>query len=176
MSCSLRLLDHGLERLEVSLDLVLLLRGDRAARARLGLADLAAEEDRHLDLVVPVVLHLVDLGTHSVTFNGKAKDTRKIFLAWELTAEADSKGNNFVVGEGYTWSLNQKATLRSIVEESLLEVMYDIPERSDIRKCIITEETIREGRAPLILTKSEIEKGVDETNYQAWLAQQGETA
>ena len=38
--------------------------------------------------------------------------------------------------------------LRSIVEESLLEVMYDIPERTDIRKCIITEETIRDGRAP----------------------------
>ena len=39
--------------------------------------------------------------------------------------------------------------LRSIVEESLLEVMYDIPERTDIRKCIITEETIRDGRLPL---------------------------
>ena len=38
--------------------------------------------------------------------------------------------------------------LRSIVEESLLEVMYDIPERTDIRKCIITEETIRDGRRP----------------------------
>ena len=33
--------------------------------------------------------------------------------------------------------------LRSIVEEALLEVMYDIPERTDVRKCIITEETIR---------------------------------
>ena len=38
--------------------------------------------------------------------------------------------------------------LRSIVEESLLEVMYDIPDRTDIRKCIITEETIRSGRLP----------------------------
>ena len=38
--------------------------------------------------------------------------------------------------------------LRSIVEESLLEVMYDIPERTDIRKCIITEETIRVRPAP----------------------------
>ena len=43
--------------------------------------------------------------------------------------------------------------------------MYDIPERTDIRKCIITEETIREGRTPLLLTKSEIDSGVDETNY-----------
>ena len=56
--------------------------------------------------------------------------------------------------------------LRSIVEESLLDVMYDIPERSDVRKCIITEEVIREGRAPLLLTKAHLEQGVDETNYE----------
>jgi ATP-dependent Clp protease ATP-binding subunit ClpX len=65
-------------------------------------------------------------------------------------------------------ALNRKTgarALRSIVEESLLEVMFDIPERTDVRKCIITEETIRNGRAPLLLTKAEIERGVDETNY-----------
>ena len=57
--------------------------------------------------------------------------------------------------------------LRSIVEESLLDVMYDIPERSDVRKCIITEETIRDGRTPLLLTKAHLDQGVDETNYDA---------
>jgi ATP-dependent Clp protease ATP-binding subunit ClpX len=66
--------------------------------------------------------------------------------------------------------------LRSIVEEALLEVMYDIPERAEVRKCIITEETIRSGRLPLLLTKTELEKGVDETNYEEWLAEQGATA
>jgi ATP-dependent Clp protease ATP-binding subunit ClpX len=66
--------------------------------------------------------------------------------------------------------------LRSIVEEALLEVMYDIPERTEIRKCIITEETIRDGRPPLLLTKTEVERGVDETNYLEWLAAQGESA
>jgi ATP-dependent Clp protease ATP-binding subunit ClpX len=55
--------------------------------------------------------------------------------------------------------------LRSIVEESLLDVMYDIPDRTDVRKCIITEEVIRDGRTPLLLTKAHIDKGVDETNY-----------
>ena len=54
--------------------------------------------------------------------------------------------------------------------------MYDIPERTDIRKCIITEETIREGRPPLLLTKREVDEGVDETNYEEWLAERGETA
>ena len=32
------------------------------------------------------------------------------------------------------------------------------------------------GRVPLLLTKSDVDKGVDETNYQDWLAEQGETA
>jgi ATP-dependent Clp protease ATP-binding subunit ClpX len=65
-------------------------------------------------------------------------------------------------------ALNRKTgarALRSIIEEALLEVMYDIPERTDVRRCIITEETIRSGRAPLLLTKAEIDRGVDETNY-----------
>ena len=66
--------------------------------------------------------------------------------------------------------------LRSIVEEALVEVMYDIPERADVRKCIITEETIRSGRLPLLLTKTEVEEGVDETNYEEWLAERGESA
>src|SRR5688572_30351310 len=66
--------------------------------------------------------------------------------------------------------------LRSIVEEALLEVMYDIPERTEIRKCIITEETIRERRVPLLLTKTDVDKGVDETNYAEWLAERGESA
>jgi ATP-dependent Clp protease ATP-binding subunit ClpX len=66
--------------------------------------------------------------------------------------------------------------LRSIVEEALLEVMFDIPERTDVRKCIITEETIRERRAPLLLTKSDVDKGVDETNYEELFAARGESA
>ncbi|HET7028219.1 MAG TPA: ATP-dependent Clp protease ATP-binding subunit ClpX [Candidatus Limnocylindrales bacterium] len=66
--------------------------------------------------------------------------------------------------------------LRSIVEEALLEVMYDIPERTEIRKCIITEETIRDSRAPLLLTKTEVERGVDENNYAEWLAERAESA
>jgi ATP-dependent Clp protease ATP-binding subunit ClpX len=66
--------------------------------------------------------------------------------------------------------------LRTIVEEALLEVMYDIPERTEVRKCIITEETIRDGRPPLLLTEAEVEKGVDETNFEETLAARGETA
>jgi ATP-dependent Clp protease ATP-binding subunit ClpX len=59
--------------------------------------------------------------------------------------------------------------LRTIVEESLLDVMFNIPERTDVRKCIITEETIRHGQAPLLLTKAQVDRGLDENNYSELL-------
>jgi hypothetical protein len=54
--------------------------------------------------------------------------------------------------------------------------MYGTPERADVRKCIITEETIRSGRVPLLLTKTDLDKGVDETNYEDWIASQAASA
>jgi len=45
--------------------------------------------------------------------------------------------------------------LRTIIEELLLDVMYEIPSRNDIRKCIISAETIRTGKPPQLLARSE---------------------
>jgi ATP-dependent Clp protease ATP-binding subunit ClpX len=45
--------------------------------------------------------------------------------------------------------------LRTIIEGILLDVMYEIPSRHEIRKCVITPETIRQKTRPLLLTQSE---------------------
>ncbi len=45
--------------------------------------------------------------------------------------------------------------LRTIIEEALLEVMYDIPERTDVRKVVITGETIEHGQPPMLVTETE---------------------
>jgi ATP-dependent Clp protease ATP-binding subunit ClpX len=45
--------------------------------------------------------------------------------------------------------------LRTILEEILLEVMYEIPSRSDVVKCVVNGETIRRRTRPLLLTQSE---------------------
>ena len=45
--------------------------------------------------------------------------------------------------------------LRTIIEEVLLDVMYEIPSRSDIRKCVISAETIKTGKPPQLLARSE---------------------
>jgi ATP-dependent Clp protease ATP-binding subunit ClpX len=44
--------------------------------------------------------------------------------------------------------------LRTVLEDTLMEVMYDIPSRTDIKKCIVSGETIRSRKRPLLLTRS----------------------
>jgi ATP-dependent Clp protease ATP-binding subunit ClpX len=40
--------------------------------------------------------------------------------------------------------------LRSIVEETLLDIMYEIPSRSDIRSCTITDRVIMKQESPIL--------------------------
>ena len=48
--------------------------------------------------------------------------------------------------------------LRSIFEKAMMDIMYEIPSRDDIEKCIITRETIAEHKAPNLVLKSESSK------------------
>jgi ATP-dependent Clp protease ATP-binding subunit ClpX len=41
--------------------------------------------------------------------------------------------------------------LRSIIETMMLDVMFDLPSRDDIKKCIITKETILEDASPQLV-------------------------
>jgi ATP-dependent Clp protease ATP-binding subunit ClpX len=47
--------------------------------------------------------------------------------------------------------------LRSIIESCLLDVMYEIPSRPDVRKVIVDEEVIREARRPRLLNEHGVE-------------------
>ena len=46
--------------------------------------------------------------------------------------------------------------LRTIIEEVMLNIMYEIPSAKDIKKCIIEEETVRQRIEPTIVTESEL--------------------
>lgn len=43
--------------------------------------------------------------------------------------------------------------LRSIIEHTMLDMMYELPSRDDIAKCIITKETITEQAQPKLILK-----------------------
>lgn len=49
--------------------------------------------------------------------------------------------------------------LRSIVEKSMLEIMYELPSRDDVRKCVITKDVVLNGERPkLVLGDIETEE------------------
>jgi ATP-dependent Clp protease ATP-binding subunit ClpX len=42
--------------------------------------------------------------------------------------------------------------LRSIIELALLDVMFELPSRTDVTKCVLTKETISRGQKPTLVT------------------------
>ena len=49
--------------------------------------------------------------------------------------------------------------LRSIIEGALLDVMFELPSRRDVTKCVITKETISQGIRPTLVTSAEQRAG-----------------
>ncbi len=43
--------------------------------------------------------------------------------------------------------------LRSILENMMMDIMYDIPSRGDVEKCVITRKTVEGGKPDLVLKK-----------------------
>src|SRR6202011_2270504 len=44
--------------------------------------------------------------------------------------------------------------LRSIIEEVLLEVQFELPSRRDVKKCVVTRETVEKGLTPTLVTEA----------------------
>jgi len=54
--------------------------------------------------------------------------------------------------------------LRSIIEDALLDVQFELPSRRDVKKCVVTRETIEKGLPPTLVTEAvpEDEAGDDQ--------------
>jgi len=67
-----------------------------------------------------------------------------------------------VFTEDALWEISDRALeretgargLRSIIEGALLDVMFELPSRQDVSKCVITKETISKGIRPTLVTQS----------------------
>jgi ATP-dependent Clp protease ATP-binding subunit ClpX len=44
--------------------------------------------------------------------------------------------------------------LRSIIEETLMDVQFELPSRRDVSKCVVTRETIEKGLTPTLVTQA----------------------
>lgn len=57
--------------------------------------------------------------------------------------------------------------LRSIIEEKMVDIMYEIPDREDIVKCIITKETIENDQAPTLVFSEKKTKNNKKSNKES---------
>jgi ATP-dependent Clp protease ATP-binding subunit ClpX len=51
--------------------------------------------------------------------------------------------------------------LRSIIEEILLDVQFELPSRRDVKKCVVTKETVEKGLPPTLVTATPDESADD---------------
>ncbi len=72
--------------------------------------------------------------------------------------------------EDALWEIADKALdretgargLRSIIEHALLDVMFELPSRKDVNKCVITKETIERNLRPTLVAEGGRSLGVEE--------------
>lgn len=82
--------------------------------------------------------------------NAIIKQFKKLFLMEGVELEFEKEALKLIVTKALERKTGARA-LRSIVEGMLLNVMYDLPSKENIEKCLITKETVEKGYDPLYI-------------------------
>jgi ATP-dependent Clp protease ATP-binding subunit ClpX len=82
--------------------------------------------------------------------NALVKQFKKLFKIEGVELEFEEAAMRMIVQKA-----NQRGTgaraLRSIVEETMLDIMYDLPSQSGVKKCIINKDTILKKKEPMYI-------------------------
>jgi ATP-dependent Clp protease ATP-binding subunit ClpX len=82
--------------------------------------------------------------------NAILKQYKKLFVMEGIELEFEPGALDEIVKIAMERKTGARA-LRSIVENALLDIMYEIPNLDDIDKCLITSDTIKKGAPPLYI-------------------------
>ncbi len=85
--------------------------------------------------------------------NAIVKQHQKMLASDQVELEFEPGALDAIADEAMKRSTGARA-LRTIIEELMLNVMFEIPSLKYVKKCIITEATVRERQDPLLLTAS----------------------
>ncbi|MGB9679848.1 MAG: ATP-dependent Clp protease ATP-binding subunit ClpX [Thermoanaerobacteraceae bacterium] len=111
---------------------------------------------------VPIVVTLDSLDKEALIRiltepkNALIKQYEKLFELDGAKLEFDKKALNLIAEKAIARKTGARG-LRSILEEIMLDVMYEVPSNENIEKCIVTEETILNNAQPTIVY-SEVQK------------------
>lgn len=84
--------------------------------------------------------------------NALVKQYKKLFKLEDVELDFEDEALKSIVRKAVERGTGARG-LRSIIEEKMLDIMYNLPSRSDVAKCVITEDVITSGSEPLFLTK-----------------------
>jgi ATP-dependent Clp protease ATP-binding subunit ClpX len=82
--------------------------------------------------------------------NALVKQYQKLFEMDDVILEFEADALETVAEKAITRNTGARG-LRAILEEIMLEVMYDIPSSTNIEKCIINKQTVAENAAPALM-------------------------
>ncbi|MBC7691323.1 MAG: ATP-dependent Clp protease ATP-binding subunit ClpX [Methylotenera sp.] len=81
--------------------------------------------------------------------NALTKQYKKLFEYDGVELDFDEDALEAVAKEAIKRQTGARG-LRAILESAMLEVMYDLPANSEVKKCLITKDTITKGQRPVL--------------------------
>ncbi|MDR1961601.1 MAG: ATP-dependent Clp protease ATP-binding subunit ClpX [Gracilibacteraceae bacterium] len=115
---------------------------------------------------LPIIVSLEELDEDSLIEiltqprNALIKQYQKLFEIDGVSLEFKEDALRAVAKEAIRRNTGARG-LRSILEDIMLNVMYDIPERKDVTKCVITKDSVLQKLEPELLTAEiALRKGV----------------
>ena len=89
--------------------------------------------------------------------NALVKQYRRVFQLDQVELEVAHDALEAIAEQALLRGTGARG-LRAIIEEVLLEVMYDLPSRSDVGKCVIDRSAVLDKVAPTLVVKAVTEK------------------
>ena len=93
--------------------------------------------------------------------NALVKQFQRFFALDGVELSFTPEGLEACAGEAVRHKTGARG-LRTVLEDVLLDVMYEIPSRGDVKKCVVSAETILSRQRPLMLTRGGQVVDVDE--------------
>jgi ATP-dependent Clp protease ATP-binding subunit ClpX len=109
---------------------------------------------------LPVVVTLRPLSEESLVRileepkNALIKQYKKLFEMDNVTLEFEKEALLMIAKKAMERKTGARG-LRAILEEIMLNVMYDIPSRTDVKKCVITRDTVANKSDPILMLYDE---------------------
>ena len=109
---------------------------------------------------LPVVVTLEELDEEALIRilteprNALVKQYKELFKMDDVELEFEESSLKVIAEKAIERKTGARG-LRSIIEERMLDIMYDIPNRDDVVKCVITKETIEKNGVPTLVLSQE---------------------